>query len=588
MASAATAGTTTTEYAYNADGALTAMTVTDPEGAAQTTFLTWDNYTPDQANPSTGTLAKANGRLVGMAPQPGAASAFRFDVRDRLTGQGSDATAQTYGYHANNLLANAALGDQSRSFYQGSGKHPAMHNIVESRDSNTRRSAQLGSGRYLSDGTEQVLVNQRKDTDGVFSPSDRTLARRSYDPFGGQPDETLATAYDLTDNPFQYAGEYRDPIWGGVYLRARWYDPNLAQFISRDPMPHLNRYAYGGGNPVMNIDPGGMNFFQSLNKDLNKGVWGHLDRFFLAPLMGPLAIAANPEAFWKQIKQDKGGIDIFLGAGVAVEVLSMGAEGFGLSATWRNLGLGTRFGTRLVLDGGLGVGQAVAAGAERGKGHFDWTSFGNTLEMSGGMLGWSRGVIGVGYNPFTLTADDVVTRVEDMTDSSKLLVFRERTQGYAPWRGTNTSPLAEWLRVGTYHERLIAVSQEQFLSNELFTDGGGTGSSGTGFGSSRGDALGGIKKVQFDFETGADDSSALTMSTERDSLRESFAGRKGRYQFVGEIDKSQAITFHANPKSYPDIDALSGPNAQNARQYSLLTNNCQHHAAAVLRQLSVR
>ncbi len=585
MAPPAWSGTTTTEYTYNGDGALTSMTVTQEGGTPETTYLTWDNFTPDASNPSTGTLKQGNGRLVGMGPQPGAASTFEFDVRDRLTSQGAGATAQSYGYHANSLLATSELGDQSRTFYQGSGQHPVMLNVVESGDGETRRSARLGAGRYLSDGTEQVLIDPRKDTEGVYSPADGTLSSRTYDPFGAQAEETPATEYDLADNPFQYAGEYRDPVWGGVYLRARWYDPNLAQFISRDPMPHLNPYAYGGGNPVMRVDPGGMNFIHSLYNDLDKGVQGHLDRLFLAPLMGPLAIAANPEGFWNQVKHDKGGFDVFLAAGVAVEIASVGAEGFGLSATWRNLGVGTRFGARVGIDSGLAIGQAVAAGAERGKGHFDWTSFGSTLELSAGMLGLSHGVLGVGYHPFALTGDDVVARVEEMTDSSKMLVFRERTQGYAPWRGINTSPLAEWMNLGNYHERLIAVSSEEFRSNEIVTDQGSTGSSGTGTGSSRGDALGGIKRRYVDYATG-DGASDL------DTIQEAFAGRRGRYQFVGEIDRSQLNRFASNPMSYPNEALLDIPEARElnprAAQYSMLRNNCHHHAAAVLRLLSLQ
>ncbi|HEY0302115.1 MAG TPA: RHS repeat-associated core domain-containing protein, partial [Rhizomicrobium sp.] len=55
-------------------------------------------------------------------------------------------------------------------------------------------------------------------------------------------------------NPFAYAGEYRDPIWGGPYLRARWYQPTLPSFVSSDPLSaKVNHYGYRGGNPVMRV-----------------------------------------------------------------------------------------------------------------------------------------------------------------------------------------------------------------------------------------------------------------------------------------------------------------------------------------------
>ena len=40
-------------------------------------------------------------------------------------------------------------------------------------------------------------------------------------------------------------------------------DPAAGSFVSRDPMPGLNRFAYGGGNPVGNVDLSGMCYEQS-------------------------------------------------------------------------------------------------------------------------------------------------------------------------------------------------------------------------------------------------------------------------------------------------------------------------------------
>lgn len=46
---------------------------------------------------------------------------------------------------------------------------------------------------------------------------------------------------------------------GLYYLRARYYDPTTAQFLSRDPMVATTRspYAYVGGNPLNATDPSG-------------------------------------------------------------------------------------------------------------------------------------------------------------------------------------------------------------------------------------------------------------------------------------------------------------------------------------------
>ncbi len=52
-----------------------------------------------------------------------------------------------------------------------------------------------------------------------------------------------------------------------MYLRARYYDPAIGRFLSRDPLPGAmwdpgsqNAYAYAGNNPVTRADPTGMCF----------------------------------------------------------------------------------------------------------------------------------------------------------------------------------------------------------------------------------------------------------------------------------------------------------------------------------------
>jgi RHS repeat-associated protein len=44
------------------------------------------------------------------------------------------------------------------------------------------------------------------------------------------------------------------------YLRARYYDPDTGQFLTRDLMESLTRqaYSYAGGDPVNQFDPNGM------------------------------------------------------------------------------------------------------------------------------------------------------------------------------------------------------------------------------------------------------------------------------------------------------------------------------------------
>ena len=61
-----------------------------------------------------------------------------------------------------------------------------------------------------------------------------------------------------TPDPFGYCGEYTDSETGLIYLRNRYYDPELGRFINVDPIfSGANWYAYCEGNPVNNTDPTG-------------------------------------------------------------------------------------------------------------------------------------------------------------------------------------------------------------------------------------------------------------------------------------------------------------------------------------------
>ncbi len=54
---------------------------------------------------------------------------------------------------------------------------------------------------------------------------------------------------------------------GFYYMRARYYDPKVGRFISEDPIGFgggdVNLYAYVQNNPVMRIDPWGLDWLYS-------------------------------------------------------------------------------------------------------------------------------------------------------------------------------------------------------------------------------------------------------------------------------------------------------------------------------------
>ena len=60
---------------------------------------------------------------------------------------------------------------------------------------------------------------------------------------------------------YQFTGQRNDGSTGLYYYGARYYDPALGRFISRDPSRYaggFNLYGYCGNSPVDATDPSGL------------------------------------------------------------------------------------------------------------------------------------------------------------------------------------------------------------------------------------------------------------------------------------------------------------------------------------------
>jgi RHS repeat-associated protein len=94
----------------------------------------------------------------------------------------------------------------------------------------------------------------------LLTNSDGTVSDRyNYDAYG-----VLLTHAGTNNNSFLFAGEQRDSATGLDYLRARYYDPDLGRFISKDPFSGFitdpmsqHDYQYAHANPVRFTDPTG-------------------------------------------------------------------------------------------------------------------------------------------------------------------------------------------------------------------------------------------------------------------------------------------------------------------------------------------
>ena len=103
------------------------------------------------------------------------------------------------------------------------------------------------------------LYDARGSVSALSQKGGTLLESYQYDPFGQM---TFGTPADV--NAYGYNAESYNKTTGLLYLRARHYDTETGRFLTEDgylgtlgnPMSR-NRYAYGEGNPLGNVDPSG-------------------------------------------------------------------------------------------------------------------------------------------------------------------------------------------------------------------------------------------------------------------------------------------------------------------------------------------
>ena len=95
------------------------------------------------------------------------------------------------------------------------------------------------------------ILSTYKDRPNSFND----IQKKTYDAFGNMVDSGGLNI----NNPYGYNGEYVDYETGFVYLRARYYDPNIGRFTQEDTHRtcDTNLYSYCGNNPVVYSDPSG-------------------------------------------------------------------------------------------------------------------------------------------------------------------------------------------------------------------------------------------------------------------------------------------------------------------------------------------
>jgi RHS repeat-associated protein len=187
------------------------------------------NYAYDQAGRLTSVERAAEGEV------PAINKGFSFDGGGLLTSHTSGLTTRYMAWDVSAPLP-LLLNDGVNNYVYGPYGLPISQIDGEEKPTYLHHD-QLGSTRLLTDGTGEAA------------------ASFTYTAYGQLTAKTGAAT-----TPFGYAGQYTDAETGLQYLRARFYDPATAQFLTRDPIEDLTGqpYAYASDNPLAYADPAGL------------------------------------------------------------------------------------------------------------------------------------------------------------------------------------------------------------------------------------------------------------------------------------------------------------------------------------------
>jgi len=256
MTQASGAYTYTFGYAYDKVGNRTAMTKT-----ITSTLVT--TYTYDAAN----RLATQNGQ-----------SLFTWDANGNLLSDGST----TYAYDFANRLISTTLSSVNTQFaYNGDGIRLRLIEagtlttytqdyaaplpvVLQAKTGANARQYVYSMGtrplaEYEAAAWEYLLADPLGSVRQIADESGGVTLLKSYAPYGAVLNNQGSATSD-----FGYAGEQMDAYIKLVFLRARYYSPDTARFLSKDTWQgdysrpqSFNAWSYVENDPVNATDPSG-------------------------------------------------------------------------------------------------------------------------------------------------------------------------------------------------------------------------------------------------------------------------------------------------------------------------------------------
>ena len=266
-----------TVYDYTVNGKYTALLQKEIKTVEETSNATISDglaISPTDLITSTAADAKteetaysydANGNQITKTAE-GKTETNTYDGLNQLIGFTDGETTASYKYNADGLRTSKTVDGKTINHIWDGNKQ-----IVVDMDDSDWYSAEVyvrgtnllakfskQSGNVKTD-YQYYTQNAHGDVVNLTDSTGAITKSYKYDAFGVEQNID-----DADTNAFRYCGEYFDAETGTIYLRARYYNPTIGRFISRDSYAgeindplSLNFYTYCENNPIYGIDPNG-------------------------------------------------------------------------------------------------------------------------------------------------------------------------------------------------------------------------------------------------------------------------------------------------------------------------------------------
>ncbi len=231
---------------------------------------------------STTTYILNNLNQITVSTTNGVETLYSYDANGNLLSKGST----SYLWNKDNQLISVFLSNDTVSYlYDSLGRRSqrihgnsttnyqleGLDTQVELDNSTVQRTYTLSGGL-----TGQIISVRHNNADYFYhydaignvlfitDASGAIVTAYTQEGFGN----VLATLSNFS-NSYHLTTKEQDPVTGLYYFGARWYDPQVGRWLSREPTGQdgPNLYRFGFNNPVNGFDPNGLSYIEFFRGD---------------------------------------------------------------------------------------------------------------------------------------------------------------------------------------------------------------------------------------------------------------------------------------------------------------------------------